>query len=134
MKTLEKKKFKRGIFKSLILGLVIIASAFLPFIHDLIPRGVSYPGYSGLRPFLYVVFINLFGFIGWLLYLIKSKGDLHRFTILVPVSMVAYQLVVYILNLKQTAFNEINLKLIITFILILGVVIIYYRNKIKALK
>lgn len=130
-KELVKTKSKTETYKSLLLGLVIIASAFLPFIHDLIPKGVSFPGYSSLRTFLYVVFLNLFGFIGWLLYLSKSKGDLHRFTILVPVSMVAYQLVVYIVNLKQTAFNEINLKIIITFVLILAVVIIYFKNKLK---
>lgn len=133
-KQLVKKNSKKEIFKSLILGLVIIASAFLPFAHDLIPKGVSFPGYSGLRPFLFVVFLNLFGLIGWVLYLFKSRGDLHRFTILVPVSMVVYQLIVYIINLKQTAFNEVNIKLIVTFILILCVVVIYFRNKINALK
>lgn len=127
----EKKKLKKETSRSLIIALVIIASAFLPYIHDLIPRGVSYPGYSGLRPFLYIVFINLFGLIGWTLFLMKSKKELYRFVILVPVSLVTYQLIVYILNLKKTSFNDVNIKLAITFLLTLVVTIVYFKNKLK---
>ncbi len=128
---LKKKNSKKTIYKSFIFAFAIVLCAFLPFIHDLVPRGIDYPGYSSLRTFLYVALENLFGLIGWSLFLWQSKGKMYRFAILVPVLMTFYQLIIYIVNLKKTSFNDVNIKLVITFVVIIIIVVIYFKQKLK---
>lgn len=101
----------------------------MPYIHDLFPKGVDFPGYSSSRVFLYIVLINLFGLIGWILFYVHAQGKSYRFIIWLPILTTTYQIIVHILNLKSTSFNEINLKFILTFTAFTLLVIWYFAKK-----
>jgi hypothetical protein len=123
---LKKKKLKTAIF-----SVLILAASLMPYIHDLFPKGVDFPGYSSSRVFLYIVLINTFGLIGWLLFFIHAKGRSYRFIIILPVLTTTYQICLHILNLKETSFNELNLKFILTFFIFVFLVGWYYIAKAK---
>ncbi|TPN84510.1 MARVEL/CASP family protein [Aquimarina algicola] len=125
------KKTERIINKEIVIGLLILLCSILPYIHDAIPKEKTFPGYSSLRVFLYVTMINFFGLIGWLIAYFESKGKRYRFIMIIPVINILYQLFVYIFNLKKTSFNDLNLKIILTFIVSFFVFAFYFKRKIK---
>jgi hypothetical protein len=126
-----KRKSKKTTYKSLGIGVLIIILSTLPYIHDLIPKGIEYPGYSSLRVFLYLILTNIFGLIGWLLAYHLARGRSYRFTMIIPIMTQTYQIFIYMLNLKSTSFNEIDLKFYITFGLSLLVCIWYFKRKLQ---
>jgi hypothetical protein len=130
---LIKKNSKRAIYRDFLIGGLILLSSILPYIHDAIPKGMSagISGYSSLRVFLFVVLINLFGLIGWVIAYFEARGKRYRFVIIVPIINITYQVFIYILNLKKTSFNDLNLKFIITFTVSLLVFLFYFLRKIK---
>ncbi len=132
-KHLTKMKSTTTTSKEFLIGALILICSVLPYIHDAIPRetqsGIS--GYSSLRVFLYITLINVFGMIGWLIAYSEAKGKRYRFVMIVPIINIMYQLFIYILNLKKTSFNDLNLKFLITFIISLLVFLFYFLRKIK---
>ncbi len=122
--------------KEFVIGALILICSLLPYIHDAIPRetqaGIS--GYSSLRVFLYITLINVFGLVGWLIAYFEAKGKRYRFVMIVPIMNIVYQLFIYILNLKKTSFNDLNLKFLITFIVSVMVFIFYFMRKFKQSK
>jgi uncharacterized membrane protein len=126
MRLSKKKKLRTAIY-----SVLILAASLMPYIHDLFPKGVDFPGYSSSRVFLYIVLINVFGLIGWLLFFIHAKGRSYRFIIILPVLTTTYQICLHILNLKETSFNELNLKFILTFFIFVFLVGWYYIAKLK---
>jgi hypothetical protein len=105
----------------------------MPYIHDAIPTGIEYPGYSSLRVFLYVLFINIFGLAGWIVAWVNAKKKNYRFVIALPVISTTYQIIVHICNLKSTSFNDLNVKFIVSFtsfaIITIWYLIKKYRNE-----
>ncbi len=130
---LIKTKYKKEIFKEFVIGGLILLCSILPYIHDIVPKGIpsKISGYSSLRVFLYVVLVNLFGLIGWLIAYFEAKGKRYRFVIIVPIINVLYQLCIYILNLKKTSFNDINLKFLITLSACILIFLFYFLRKFK---
>jgi hypothetical protein len=126
MRLSKKTKLKTAIY-----SVLILVASLMPYIHDLFPKGVDFPGYSSSRVFLYIVLINTFGLIGWLLFFIHAKGRSYRFIIILPVLTTTYQICLHILNLKETSFNELNLKFILTFFIFVFLVGWYYIAKTK---
>jgi hypothetical protein len=120
--------------KEFVIGAFILICSLLPYIHDAIPRetqaGIS--GYSSLRVFLYITLINVFGLIGWLMAYFEAKGKRYRFVMIIPIINIAYQLFIYILSLKKTSFNDLNLKFLITFIVSVLVFLFYFMRKFKS--
>ena len=108
----------------------------MPYIHDIIPRntqaGIS--GYSSLRVFLYVLLINLFGLIGWIVAYYEAKEKRYRFVMIVPIINITYQVFIYIMNLKKTSFNDLNLKFLITFVASVLIFLFYFLRKVKKTK
>lgn len=118
--------------KTTIYSVLILLASTMPYIHDLFPRGVDFPGYSSSRVFLYIVLINLFGLIGWLVAYAHAKGKSYRFIMWLPILTTTYQIFIHILNLKSSSFNEINLKMILTFVGFTLLVIWYFVQKSKS--
>lgn len=131
-----KTKSTTTISKDIIIGGLILLCSVLPYIHDAVPRetesGIS--GYSSLRVFLYITLINVFGLVGWLIAYMEAKGKRYRFVIIIPIINIAYQLFIYILNLKKTSFNDLNLKFLITFVISVLVFVFYFTRKLKQKK
>ncbi len=130
---LIKKNSKRTIYRDFLIGGLILLSSILPYIHDAIPRGVGegISGYSSLRVLLFVVLINLFGLIGWVIAYFEARGKRYRFVMIVPIINITYQVFIYVLNLKKTSFNDLNLKFLITFMVSSLVFLFYFLRKIK---
>ena len=132
-KLLKKMKSKKPIFRNLIIGLLIIFCAILPYLHDLplLNGKEGFSGFSSLRIGIWAVSIYILALIPWILFFIVSKGKSYRFTILVPIFMLIYQLIVYIFDARQNAINEFNVKFIVTFSLAIAITIIYFFTKSK---
>lgn len=120
-------------YKNAIIAIFIILIATLPFLHDTISRELTFPasGYKALRVFVYVVLTNLFGLVGFLGWFIEAKGKQYRFALLVPILMNTYQLLIYILNMKKTSFNDFDFKIYITIAVALTVTLNYFYLKLK---
>lgn len=121
--------------KNFWIALLIILLAVLPFIHDIIelPPG-EFKGFSSRRVFLYMFSINLFSHLGWLLAFILAKDKPFRFSILIPVSLSLYQVIILITGLKDSSLNEATTKFIITVVLSFLVVIKFFTGKRSKIK
>ncbi|MEE9377511.1 MAG: hypothetical protein V3V33_05700 [Candidatus Lokiarchaeia archaeon] len=121
-------RYKNGVISALIISLAI-----LPFLHDLIPRELSFTfsGYTSLRVFVYIVLTNIFALIAFIGWFIEAKGKQYRFALLVPIIMNTYQLLIYVLNMKKSTFNDFDFKIYISIILSLVITINYFYLKFK---
>lgn len=112
-------------------SILILIAATLPYIHDVLPKHLEFPGFSSMRVAIFVIGTEIFALIGWILAFVHAKGKEYRFVMALPIITVTYELIVKILNLKSTSFNELNLKYIITFSAFTLLVIWYFINKNK---
>ncbi len=119
-------------YKNAVLAIFIILLSTLPYLHDGIARKV-YPiaGYNSLRVFVYIVLTNLFGLIGFIGWFVAAKGKQYRFALLVPIFMNTYQLLIYVLNMKKTTFNDFDFKIYITIAITLVITLNYFYLKLK---
>ena len=126
-------KSKKPIFKNLFIGLLIIFCATLPYLHDLplLNGKEGFSGFSSLRIGIWVISIYILALIPWILFFIASKGKSYRFTILVPIIMLTYQLIVYIFDARQLNINKFNIKFIITISLAIAITVFYFLKKSK---
>jgi len=110
--------------------MLIVIAAFLPYIHDAIPKGLKgYFGFSSFRVMVWTISIFIFGITGWFYAFVNAKGRLYRFALLVPIFMATYQLLIYIFDARKSEFNTLNAKLIVTFVLIAIVLLNYFMLK-----
>ncbi|UOB19262.1 hypothetical protein [Abyssalbus ytuae] len=116
--------------KNLWVALTVIVVSMLPFIHDMIQLGPGeFLGFSSRRVFLYMVAINVFSHIGWILAFFLAKDKPYRFSLLVPVSLSLYNIIILVTGLKDTGLNEATTKFFIVMILSTLLIIKYFRNK-----
>lgn len=124
------------------MALLILATSFLPYIHDLgdlefIEDFRKKPGFSGfksLRSALFIVSLFIFGLSGWIIAFIQSKYKLYRVAIIVPIAMAMYQLLIYLLDKRNTTTNEFNVKVSFNFsvaIILIAIYLIIKYNKAK---
>ena len=127
------EKSKKTISRDFYISIIVVLISSLVYLHDLdIFKGMAgFSGFSSLRVGLFIVFLMLFGLCGWIGWFLEAKGKRYRFSLLMPVFMISYQLSVYLLNQRDTATNEFNTKIIINFVLILFLVLYYFYTKIK---
>lgn len=120
-------------YKNGIISVFIILLSTLPYLHDTVSRELSFPasGYKALRVFVYVVLTNIFGLIGFIGWFIEAKGKQYRFALLVPILMNTYQLLIYILDMKKSSFNDFDFKIYITIAVTLTVTLNYFYLKTK---
>jgi len=120
-------------YKNAFIAVFIILLSTLPYLHDTIPRELSFPasGYKALRVFVYIVLTNLFGLIGFIGWFIAAKGKQYRFALLVPILMNTYQLLIYVLNMKKSTFNDFDFKIYITIAITFVITINYFYLKLK---
>lgn len=127
------EKPKTTTYKSLVIGLSIILAAFLVYLHDFTDswRGMEgFSGFSSLRVALYHTFLLSFALYGWFRAFIESKGKIYRVTYIVPIVMVSYQLLVYLLDARDTTTNEFSTKIIFQVLVLPTVLFLtYYFGK-----
>lgn len=117
-------------FKELGIALLIIAFATFPYLHDILPlsKSETFHGFSSMRVFSFMLLINVYSHLGWLIAFFLAKGKSYRFALLVPIGLSAYQISIILFNLKKTELNSINIKFILFITLSLFVVIHYFKN------
>lgn len=128
---MREKKSKKQIFKQFSIGLLIVFSAVLPYLHDLqfFEEKKGFSGFSSLRIGIWVLSIYIFSLIPWILFFIASKGKTYRFTLLVPIFMLLYQLTVYILNERESYINKFDIKFTITLVVAIFITVFYFIKK-----
>ncbi len=131
---LEKTKLKKPIFKNFLIGLLIILCAVLPYLHDSpLLKGIEgFSGFSSLRIGIWVISIYIVALIPWILFFITSKGKQYRFTILVPITMLTYQLIIYVADVREHSINAFNVKFIVTFLIAVLITLFYFKKKSKS--
>jgi hypothetical protein len=118
-------------YKNAAIAVFIILLSSLPYLHDIISRELSFSGYSSLRVFVYIVLTNLFGLIGFMGWFVEARGRQYRFALLVPIIMNTYQLLIYVLNMKKSTFNDFDFKIYTTIAVTLVVTLNYFYLKLK---
>lgn len=109
----------------------IIITTLLIYLHDLIPKGSGKIGKSSLRVYFYTVNSELRFLLVWLLVYWLAKGKMWRFVIWLPILMTTYQLLIRILSLQKTSYNDFNFKFVVTLLLFLALIIFYFYKKRK---
>lgn len=114
-------------------SLLLLVVTLLIYIHDVIPQGYGKVGKSSLRVYLYTVFAELRYLIVLLFLYALSKGKQWRFIVLLPILLTTYQTIIRLFGWQRSAFNEFDVKLVITFV-VTGILAFYYFNKSKSIK
>lgn len=125
------KKKSEKLTSSFIIAIIILLVSFLPYVHDLnIFRDVAgFSGFSSLRIGIWVVSIFTFGLVGWILAFFNSKNKSYRFMMLAPIFMGALQLLIYVLDFRNNTINEFNIKVLINFLILLLIILTYFKFK-----
>jgi len=134
--------------------MAIILLSSLPYIHDVISiRGEGLKGwvpdfglqniltnadgkimgFSSYRIFVYTLLLHLFAHIGWVGWFFDARRKLYRPFLLVPISLSLYQIGIILFNSRATAFNEPNVKIILTICVTVLLAINFFLNN-KVLK
>lgn len=122
------------------MALLIFAASFLPYIHDIDIFGINlreiegFQGFKSLRSAFFVLGLMLFGMIGWIFAFIKSKGELYRIAFLVPICMVFYQLLIYLLDIRKTSTNDFSTKVLVNILIMASLMATYLFIKYKRSK
>lgn len=114
--------------------MLLVFTATLPFLHDFLEPSTS-PifGFKSFRVFIYISSVNIFSVLGWYLFFIHAKGKKYRFAILVPLLIQAYQVIMYIFNLKKTEVNAVEFKFIAVLFAAILFTILFFKGR-KILK
>ena len=127
---LRKKKSKKLTY-NYVLAVSICVISLLPYLHDIyLFKGMKgFSGFSSFRVGIWVISLFIWGLFGWILAFINSKGKKYRFTILTPILMAVYQLLIYVINARKSDINNFSTKVILNIILILSIVVLYFKLK-----
>ncbi|HAO15120.1 MAG TPA: hypothetical protein DDE71_06125 [Tenacibaculum sp.] len=87
----------------------------------------GFSGFSSFRIGIWVISLFFWGLSGWLFAFFNSKGKPYRFTILAPLFMGFFQLLIYVLDSRKSNINGFNIKVIINLLLILIITILYFK-------
>tara|TARA_Y100000588_G_C13728797_1_gene700518 strand:- start:153 stop:488 length:336 start_codon:yes stop_codon:yes gene_type:complete len=102
------------------------------YIHDcgLFNGMPGFSGFSSMRVALFITsLMSLALFLGICAF-VESKGKLYRAAYLVPVIMLTYQLLIYLLNARDTTTNEFSVKIIFQVVIIPSLILgAYYVGK-----
>ncbi len=125
-----KTKLQTTIF-NFIVALVIAGISFLPYLHDFeIFKGQEgFSGFSSLRVGIWVISLFIIAICGWAFAFLGHKGKQYRFVMLAPIIMLIFQLMIYVLDSRKTFVNDLNLKVILNFIVLGIIIIIYFKLK-----
>lgn len=126
-------KSKTTTFKDAAIGLLILASSFLPYIHDFeaFKGAEGFSGFSSLRVALWAVSLFVVALSGWIVAFMHARGKSYRFTMLAPIFMLAFQLGVYLLDARSTTSNEFSTKVILNLSFALLLFLAYFYTKLK---
>ena len=109
----------------------IVVTTLLIYLHDLIPKGSGKIGKSSLRVYFYTVNSELRFLLVWFLVYALAKGKVWRFVIWLPILMTTYQLLIRIFSLQTTAYNDFNLKFVISLLVFIALIVFYFYRKRK---
>jgi peptidoglycan/LPS O-acetylase OafA/YrhL len=111
--------------------LVVCVISVLPYLHDLnLFKGKKgFSGFSSLRIAIWVISLFVVAISGWLVAFVKSKGSLYRFVFLVPLVMLVYQLLIYVLDARQSSVNTFNIKILLNIGVVIGLALVYFAKK-----
>jgi len=107
---------------------IIVLATLLIYIHDFIPKGSGKIGRSSLRVYSYTVGAELRFLIILFLLWWKSKGEIWRFVLGLPIIMTTYQLIIRVFTQQGTEWNNADTKFYVTLI-IAGLLIAFYFYK-----
>ena len=134
--------------------MAIIFLSSLPYIHDVITiRGEGLKGwvpdwglaellrdkngkilgFSSYRVFIYTLALHVFAHIGWAGWFLDAKGKLYRPFLLLPVILSLYQIAIILFNSRETAFNQPNIKIVISIVISIILAINFFANNKKIL-
>ena len=122
---LKKKTF------NVLIAVAICVISVLPYLHDLeyFKGKKGFSGFSSLRIAVWCVSLFIVAISGWVFALIKSKGCSYRFLFLVPITMLMYQLTLYVLNARKHVINNFDVKIIINIAIVLLIALFYFNRK-----
>lgn len=107
----------------------ILVATLLIYIHDAIPKGWGQVGKSSLRVFLYTVNAELrFLLVLFLLFWV-AKGRVWRFSLVLPIVLTTYQLIIRLFCLQNTSYNEFDTKFVVTFLLAVALIVYYFKHR-----
>lgn len=69
---------------------------------------------------------------GWIVAFINSRQRKYRFVMLLPICMLMFQLVVYVLDARKNSINDFNTKVLVNGALIIALVIYYFLQTPKS--
>ena len=127
-KELKTAKSRMTIYK---IVAFIVVTTLLIYLHDLIPKGSGKIGKSSLRVYFYTVNSELRFLLVWFLVYALAKGKVWRFVIWLPILMTTYQLLIRIFSLQTTAYNDFNLKFVISLLVFIALIVFYFYRKRK---
>lgn len=121
---------KKATFNVLKVILICVLS-ILPYLHDFnfFAGKKGFSGFSSLRVGIWVVSLFLVAISGWVFALINAKGVRYRFAFLVPITMLFYQLLVYVLDERKSVINNFNIKILVNILIFILVAFFYFRRK-----
>lgn len=127
---MKKIPLKKEIYNLLIV-LLICAISILPYLHDFefFKGKKGFSGFSSLRIAVWVISLFVVAISGWVFALIKSKGVLYRFVFLVPITMLVFQLCIYVLDARKSVVNGFDTKLIVNLLLVIIIAVFYFKRK-----
>lgn len=111
---------------------MIFLAAFMVYIHDcgLFDEREGFSGFSSMRVGTFIVSIFLLALFLGIRAFIESRGKIYRVAYLVPIFMLGYQLLVYLLNAREDVINEFNTKALFQTVIIPALILgAYYVGK-----
>lgn len=126
---LTKTKQKKRIFRSRSTSFLIVLSAFIPLVHDLIPKNVEgFFGFSSARVMTYWLLMLAYGILPWLMVIFRTKKiALKRIYMLISLGPF-YQMLIYIFDIRKTIFNDHEYKILVYLVLMI-LVLFTFKNK-----
>src|SRR5690606_19628880 len=89
----------------------------------------GFSGFSSLRISIWTISLFIIAISGWAVAFANSKGKQYRFAILAPIAMLVFQLLIYVLDQRAGAINELSTKVIINFAILFLIILTYFKLK-----
>ncbi len=86
---------------------------------------------ASLRLGVWVVSMFMIAISGWVFAFVNSKGKQYRFSFIAPLIMLIFQLVIYVFDKRDSALNEFNIKVFLSFLVSLVIIVLYFIIKKK---
>ena len=108
---------------------VVLFATIIIYLHDFIPKGYGKVGRSSLRVYLFTVSAELRALI-WLFFVwFLAKGKAWRFTLILPILLTTYQLIIRLSPNKNVVWNQADYKLYLTLLISAGLIIYYFKKR-----